>query len=110
MMFLRAIYGTSIKLLNINEIAIIIIILGEPQHSNFLMIIAPGLHTRNYHNNFRRATTSYLYDNYIKIPRMNFINNLLDVHKLQRDYYDFGRATTSRFYNNCIKIIHVNFL
>jgi hypothetical protein len=30
-----AIKGASIKLLNVNEIAIIIIILGEPQHPHF---------------------------------------------------------------------------
>jgi hypothetical protein len=53
-----AMYGPSIKLLNINEVTIIIINLGEPQHPNFLMIIASGLHTCNYHNNFGRATTS----------------------------------------------------
>jgi hypothetical protein len=34
---------------------------------------------------------------------MNIIKILLDVHELQRNYYDFGRATASRFYNNCKK-------
>jgi hypothetical protein len=51
--------GASIKLLDVNEVAIIIMILGEPHHPNFLMIIASGLHTRNYHHNFGRATTSH---------------------------------------------------
>jgi hypothetical protein len=32
---LEAIYRASIKLLDVNEITIIIIILGKPQHSNF---------------------------------------------------------------------------
>jgi hypothetical protein len=30
-----AIYGASIKLLDVNEVAIIMIILGEPNHPNF---------------------------------------------------------------------------
>jgi hypothetical protein len=35
----------SIQLLDVNEVVIIIIILGEPQHPNFIMIIASRLHT-----------------------------------------------------------------
>jgi hypothetical protein len=54
-----AIYEASIKLLDVNEVAIIIMILGEQHHLNFLTIIAIGLYTRNYHNNFGRATASH---------------------------------------------------
>jgi hypothetical protein len=57
----------SIKLLDVNEVAIIIIIFGEPQHPNFVMIIASGLHIRNYQNNLEnvRFTTpiQQLYNN-----------------------------------------------
>jgi hypothetical protein len=49
----------SIKVLDVNEVAIIMIILGEPKHPNFSIIIASGLYSRNYHNNYGRAKASY---------------------------------------------------
>jgi hypothetical protein len=36
-------YLASIQLLDVNEVVIIIIILGEPQHPDFIMIIASRL-------------------------------------------------------------------
>jgi len=54
-----AIYEAFIKLLDVNGIAIIIMILGEQQHLNFLTIIAIRLYTRNYYNNFGRVTASH---------------------------------------------------